>query len=269
MNVSSLMTTSPITCRPDDSLAVAAERMWSHDCGVLPVVDDAGNVIAMVTDRDICMAAWTRGRALHEITVSGAMSKSLHTVRASDPPAAAMEAMQSHEVRRLPVVANGGRLVGLLTLGDLARAAMRGTDSVGPEGITATIARIVEPPPKTRNKPADGPSALRLRLDDLRTLRDSIRVRLHLARLDARDRFREIEPKIEKLERQIRELGEDATGKLTGALEKLEKALRSIDDAMTPRSGSASSSRGAATAAHRRSPSERSARSASKRPQKS
>jgi CBS domain-containing protein len=269
MNVSSLMTTSPITCRPDEPLSIAAERMWSHDCGVLPVVDGSGNVIAMITDRDICMAAWTRGRALHEITVSGAMSKIVHSVRATDPLAAAMDAMRSHEVRRLPVTANGGRLVGLLTLGDLARAAMRGTDSMTAEGVTATMARIVEPPRKKTEKAADGPSALRRRLDELRTLRDSIRVRLHLAKMDARDSFREIEPKIEKLERQIREIGEDATEKLTGALEKLEKSLRSIDEAMTPRSGSASSSRGASSAAHRRSPPERSGRSASRRSPKS
>ena len=59
--VRDVMTREPRTCRPSDTLNLAAQHMWEGDCGVLPVTDDEGKPIGMLTDRDICMAAYTRG----------------------------------------------------------------------------------------------------------------------------------------------------------------------------------------------------------------
>jgi CBS domain-containing protein len=127
MRASDLMTTPVHTCRPDETLAQAAERMWAKDCGCLPVIeaDGAGQVVGMITDRDICMSALFQGRPLHEVTVSDAMSKNLKTCRSSDSLATVECVMQEAQIRRLPVVADNGSLVGLLTLGDLAREAQR------------------------------------------------------------------------------------------------------------------------------------------------
>ena len=75
MLVQELMTHPAITCHVNDALSDAAQKMWDHDCGVLPVVNDEGKVTGMITDRDICMAALTQGRALHEILVNLAMAK--------------------------------------------------------------------------------------------------------------------------------------------------------------------------------------------------
>ena len=55
-----LMSTPVATCRPDSDLAAVAKLMWDYDCGVVPVVDAAGMVAGVVTDRDICMAVATR-----------------------------------------------------------------------------------------------------------------------------------------------------------------------------------------------------------------
>ena len=71
---SAVMRTEISVCSPDDTLERAARLMWDHDCGALPVLDDHGAVLAMLTDRDICMATFTQGRAPIDCSVSSAMS---------------------------------------------------------------------------------------------------------------------------------------------------------------------------------------------------
>jgi CBS domain-containing protein len=70
MNISQLMNRNVATCRPEDNLAIAAGKMWDRDVGCLPVVGADGSVVGMITDRDVCMGAYTQGRPLHEIPVS-------------------------------------------------------------------------------------------------------------------------------------------------------------------------------------------------------
>ena len=60
MKVQDVMTRAPASCKASDALVVATRIMWEDDCGCVPVVDDRGTVIGMVTDRDACMAAYTR-----------------------------------------------------------------------------------------------------------------------------------------------------------------------------------------------------------------
>jgi CBS domain-containing protein len=59
-----LMTTNAKSCGTMDNLERAAQIMWENDCGVVPVVDGSERVVGMVTDRDICMAAYTQGQPL-------------------------------------------------------------------------------------------------------------------------------------------------------------------------------------------------------------
>ena len=125
MKVGQLMNQNVITCRAEDSLATAAKLMWDHDCGVLPVVDEASQVIGMVTDRDICMAGYTQGRALDQIPVSLPMAKKVIACHAEDTIAAAEKAMRDGKIRRLPVVDDAGKLIGILTLNDIAGEAFR------------------------------------------------------------------------------------------------------------------------------------------------
>jgi CBS domain-containing protein len=147
MSIRELMTTKPLTVAPHDSLAVAAERMWSGDCGCLPVVNDDGVVVAMVTDRDICMAAWSRHQSPHHLRVQDAMSRNLVTCRSEDTLETVEGAMRLARVRRLPVV-DDGKLEGIISLADIVINNVRGTRQHGAgrenNGLSTTLAIICE-----------------------------------------------------------------------------------------------------------------------------
>lgn len=151
MKLSEIMKTSVATCSPDETLAVAAERMWQRDVGCLPVVDHQGQVRAMVTDRDICMAAYTQGKPIFAIPVSVAMSRQLVACLPSDTVSGAEQMMREHRVRRLPVIDGHGRLLGIVSLNDLARLARSGKSSrkpmVSAEEVAATFAAVSAPRP--------------------------------------------------------------------------------------------------------------------------
>ncbi|MBL8754544.1 MAG: CBS domain-containing protein [Planctomycetes bacterium] len=125
MKVQEAMTRSPATCLLQDSLHAAAQKLWEHDCGCLPVVDRDGRALAMLTDRDVCMAAWSTGQPLHELAVSTAMSRQVVGCRTNEDVAAVAARMAKHGLRRLPVLDHDGLLVGILSLADLARLAAR------------------------------------------------------------------------------------------------------------------------------------------------
>ena len=143
MRVQEVMAKDPKTCRANDTLIAAARILWDHDCGCVPVVDDQGKPVGIVTDRDACMAAYTRGRRLDEIAVHGAMAKTLFTCRADDGLAQAITLMQQKQVRRLPVVDERGRLCGVLSVTDALRAAVAGRDLQAP--VLAALAAIAAP----------------------------------------------------------------------------------------------------------------------------
>ena len=145
MKVEQAMTPSPATCGPTENLAQAVERMWDANCGIIPVVDDAGHVIAVVTDRDICVAAATRGRAPGEIRVGEMDRKPVVTCRLEDDIKAALDAMKEHRVRRLPVTSDEGVLHGIISLDDIAQAA-GARDSVSPAEVISAMKAIYAPP---------------------------------------------------------------------------------------------------------------------------
>jgi CBS domain-containing protein len=121
--VADLMTKNALSVAPDNKLADAARLMWQHDCGCLPVIEVAsGRVIGMVTDRDICMACWSRGLAPSEVYVSDAMSQHLVHCHPSETVERAEVIMHANQIRRLPVVDADERLLGILSLADIARA---------------------------------------------------------------------------------------------------------------------------------------------------
>src|SRR5438105_6616827 len=120
MEVKALMTREAKTCSPDETLDKAARLMWEHDIGSVVIVNSKSVPVGMVTDRDICMAAYTQGRRLAEIQIESAMAKSVRSCSASDDVSAAEEMMRRFQVHRLPVVGQDKRLVGVLSLNDLA-----------------------------------------------------------------------------------------------------------------------------------------------------
>jgi CBS-domain-containing membrane protein len=121
--------------------------MWEYECGALPVLNDRGDPIAMVTDRDICMAAYTQGKKLSEIPVIDAASRHLRSVRPDDSAEFALSVMRDHAVRRLPVVDIGGNLVGIVSLVDFARAKVAGEPIAREhfEQVTTSLAEVCRP----------------------------------------------------------------------------------------------------------------------------
>ena len=76
MKVENLMTKEVATCRTDDTLSDAARIMWERDCGFVPITEsgELRRVVGVVTDRDICIAAYTRGQPLGQIRIGDLMS---------------------------------------------------------------------------------------------------------------------------------------------------------------------------------------------------
>ncbi len=134
------------TSRAHEPLAAAARIMWDHDVGAVPVLDVAGKLAGIITDRDICMAAYFTGKPLGEELVGAHMSTQVFTTTPADRVEAAEEIMRSKQIRRLPVVDTAGQLVGVVSLSDLARAAAeRGRKAVEPSEVLSTLAAIAQP----------------------------------------------------------------------------------------------------------------------------
>jgi CBS domain-containing protein len=110
-------------CSAQDSLARAAQIMWDNDCGAVPVVGADGCLCGIITDRDICMAAYTKGLAPGSIRVADVMSRHVHACSADDSLERAIASMADARVRRLPVVSPEGRPIGMISLADIARSA--------------------------------------------------------------------------------------------------------------------------------------------------
>jgi len=140
-SVRSLMTTHVRTCRADDSLVHAAQWMWESDCGAVPVVQHE-TVVGVITDRDICMASYTQGKRLGDIAVESAMSKALFSCSPDESVGAALATMGHRRVRRLPVLDANGKLLGLISISDVARWARSHATPAVEAALTDALAAI-------------------------------------------------------------------------------------------------------------------------------
>lgn len=119
MRVKDVMLPSPCYCQPETNLGSATELMWTANCGFLPVESDGGKVIAVITDRDICIALGTRNRPAGELKVAEVMSEKLYSCGPDDDVHRALQTMAEARVHRLPVVAENGSLIGILSMDDV------------------------------------------------------------------------------------------------------------------------------------------------------
>jgi len=120
MKIWELMEREVASCAPTDSLNVAARIMWERDCGCVPVVDRNNTVVGIVTDRDICMGAYTQGRSLHLIQVQDVMAKPVVSCELEDDLATVEKLMRDNKIRRVPVCDANRKLVGVVPLRDIA-----------------------------------------------------------------------------------------------------------------------------------------------------
>ena len=133
MKVKDVMTKGAKACMPETSLAGAAALMWEKDCGALPVVNVEDKVVGMITDRDICFGATTKNRLPSEVSVGEVITGKLFACAPEDDIHQALKTMRRERVRRLPVVGDGGRLEGIVSMNDVVLRAEEQADGKAPE----------------------------------------------------------------------------------------------------------------------------------------
>ncbi len=120
MQVQDIMSKDASFCSPGTNAAAAAEIMWKRNCGTLPIVEDGGRVIGIVTDRDLFIALGTSNRKASELPVGEIMSRDLASCHPGNDIRVALKTMAQRRLHRLPVVDEAGALKGVLSLTDIA-----------------------------------------------------------------------------------------------------------------------------------------------------
>lgn len=137
MRVEEIMTKDVCSCGPGTNAASAAEIMWSRNCGCLPVVEDGGRVVGIVTDRDLFLALGTSNRTPAEVPISEIMTRDVAVCNPGNDVRSALKTMAQRQLRRVPVVDDSGALRGMLSLGDMA---LRTDDALSMEVLNAVRA---------------------------------------------------------------------------------------------------------------------------------
>ena len=153
MQLNEVMHQPVVVCPNDTTLDHAARLMWEQDCGIMPVVDEDGRLVGVVTDRDICMSAYTQGLPLNAILVTTAMARTVVAGHEDDSVESAEQLMQDNQIRRLPVVDGEGRPVGMVSLNDLARLVAQARRTTSDRELVQTLAAICRPR-MVRSEPA-------------------------------------------------------------------------------------------------------------------
>jgi CBS domain-containing protein len=158
MKVGDICTRTVKSCGRETSAADAADRMWEADCGALPVVEESGRVVGIVTDRDLCMALALTGQRPEDLPVRTMLPAVLHTCRLADEVRDALRTMRLHKIRRLPVVDGAGVLQGMLSFSDLARVsrpdALAGPADIADEDLSLALKTICARKPAEAAAPA-------------------------------------------------------------------------------------------------------------------
>ena len=120
MNIRDAMTHDPVTCEPTTPLRLVATIMLDHDCAAIPILS-SGEVVGIVTDRDIACRAVARGWNAAELPASAVMSAPLVAIHPDEDFEDAVQVMKENHVHHLPVIDDDGRLLGIVAQSDLGR----------------------------------------------------------------------------------------------------------------------------------------------------
>jgi CBS domain-containing protein len=142
-----LMTHRVASVHPATSVQRAARLMEECDCGALPVIGDNGVLVGMVTDRDIAIRIVARGRDARSALVADCMTERVFSCYANESVTECMRQLASHQVRRMPIVDDRGRLVGILAQSDLARHAAHHAAPDERRELTHVVSAVSEPAP--------------------------------------------------------------------------------------------------------------------------
>jgi CBS domain-containing protein len=138
MKCKEIMTKDPTCCLPGDTVDQSAQLMKDEDVGSIPVVADqqTKRLLGIVTDRDLAVKVVAEARQIPAVKVEEVMTRNPVTCHADDDLQKALDAMEGHQVRRIPIVDDDGRIVGIIAQADVA------TRSNEPEQTAEVIAEI-------------------------------------------------------------------------------------------------------------------------------
>jgi len=140
-----VMTRDVVTVQPNDPVERAARLMSRHDCGSLPVVDSRDRLIGMVTDRDIVTRVVAEGMDHRYAAVRDCMTDEAFACHADDPVEATMRKLSHHQIRRLPIVDDHDRVVGIVSVADVARLAKSRAGRGERRAVADVVGAISEP----------------------------------------------------------------------------------------------------------------------------
>jgi CBS domain-containing protein len=117
-----VMTKDPICCLPNDMVLDAARMMRRENIGPIPVIEDekSRKLLGIVTDRDLALKIVAEGRDPKSTKVEEVMTRNIVTCRADDSLQIAVDAMSDHQLRRIPVVDDENRILGIISQADIA-----------------------------------------------------------------------------------------------------------------------------------------------------
>lgn len=143
MRVAEVMTPDVRCCTPQTDLETVAMEMWNGDCGSIPVMDDDGMPIGMITDRDIAMAAALQHKPLRDITTAEVTNgRDVYCCHSEDTIESALQVMSEGHVHRLPVIDASGCLQGILSADDVVACAERGKRGQGKPDLSFEDAMV-------------------------------------------------------------------------------------------------------------------------------
>ena len=141
MLVKEIMSAAPVSLETEEPVAAAARLMRERNIGAMPVCDASGRLVGMLTDRDIVIRCIASGRRADRTRVSDIMTTGAVVAETHEPLDAALQRMEREQIRRLPVTEDG-RLVGMLSLADIARGGRHAMETAEAlSKITSNICR--------------------------------------------------------------------------------------------------------------------------------
>ena len=150
MRAKEIMTRDPECLRGDDTARRAAQVMRDRDCGCVPIVDDAGKVVGIVTDRDLAVRAIAAGKD-PSTKLNDLMTPVATTCGPDDDLRDVEQKMAELQVRRIPIVDAAGKCLGIISQADIARSAA--TDSsVTDQEIALVVEQISQPAGRGRTR---------------------------------------------------------------------------------------------------------------------
>src|SRR6266700_4144301 len=122
MKCNEIMTKDPMCCLPGDTVDQAAQLMKDEDVGPVPVVADqtTKRLLGIVTDRDLAVKVVAEARQIAAVKVEEVMTRDPVTCHVDDDLQKAIDAMEKHQVRRIPVVDDNNQIVGIIAQADIA-----------------------------------------------------------------------------------------------------------------------------------------------------